>query len=249
MEVICVSSFDELKRIANNFSCDAGNAVLYRGISNSLVPSIIEKYPSNSYTDLIDKEHLLLSDFKKYSNIKYKSSETKALDWEIRIAAREHGLVSSLMDWSNSLNVAIEFAIYNFEAKKLDFTNLWILNTADLPRIEIGDNKVSKEFREIFDPTIVQLTIYDEECFLRRKFVQGGFFLKQSYQDIHTSLENNPKLSDKLVHLIIPRDVVPSSREKRARVVNLDLNLMATFNNPKAEALDSICKELNEKYL
>ncbi len=249
MKVICVSSFDELKKIANNFSCDAGNEVLYRGTSNSLVPSIIEKYPSNSYSDLIDKEHLLLSDFKKYSNIKYMSSETKALDWEIRIAAREHGLLSSLMDWSNSLNAAIEFAIYNFEAKKIDFTSLWILNTVDLPRIEIGVNKVSKEFGKIFDPTIVQLTVYDEESFLRRKFVQGGFFLKQSYQNIHTSLEYNPILSDKLVHLIIPSDIVPSLREKRASEVNIDLNLMATFNNPTAEALDSICNELNKKYL
>ena len=247
MRTICVSSYDEIKRIANSLSEDAKNEIFYRGTSNSLVPSIVQSCQFNTYADLVAKEYLLLNEFKKYSNIKYTSTEIIAQDWEIRAAAREHGLASSLMDWSNCLDLAIEFAIHNFEAKKIIYTNLWILNKSKLPKIEIGNGNVDKKFDEIFEPTIVNIINYSRETYFRRKFIQGGYFLKQPYEDICTSLETNPVFSEKLVHIIIPKDCIPELWKKRAKEINLDLSSMAVFDN-SAGTLDNICKELNNKY-
>ena len=118
MKVFCASNYEEIKQIANQYKVNYHDEIFFRGTSNLFVPSIVEKCTFKSYADLVAKEHFLLNDFIDYSHIKYEFKEQVAKDWEIRIAAREHGLASSLMDWSNSLDTALEFAIYHFESKK-----------------------------------------------------------------------------------------------------------------------------------
>lgn len=60
MKVICVSCYEEIKEIADKCSLHADNVVFYRGTSNVLVPSIVEKYSFNSYAELVAKEYFLL---------------------------------------------------------------------------------------------------------------------------------------------------------------------------------------------
>jgi len=248
MKVYCVSSFNEIKEIANDCNFLAKDGILFRGTSQTLLPSITEKCSFFSYADLVVKEHLLLNDFIKYSHIKYEFNAKIARDWEIRIAAREHGLASSLMDWSNSLEIATEFAIYDFEAKNIDYTNLWILKKSKMDQILISKELEKKDsFQEIINPTIAQYAKFSNSAYWRRKFIQGGFFLKQPYQDIKTSLENNPFFAELLIHIIIPRNVIPEIWQRIASKYNLDEDVCPSNNNSD-KALDKICAELNSKY-
>ena len=114
MKIICISDYEELKKIVDEFNKDSSNGVLFRGEPDILVPSIVKKCSFNSYTDLIVKEKYLLKEFNEYCHKDYTFKKGNELDWEIRIAAREYGLASSLMDWTLNLNIALEFAIYNF---------------------------------------------------------------------------------------------------------------------------------------
>ena len=219
--------------------------ILYRGTSNALVPSIVQKCTYSTYEDLVVKEHLLLEEFKKYSHLEYKFDDGDNLDWEIRIAAREHGLASSLMDWSNSLDIAIEFAIYDFEAKNIDYTTIWILNKSEIDQIRIPEETIN--FNQITTPTIIQFTPYTETTYYKRKFIQGGFFLKQPFQDITNPLNLNSFCSEHLTQIIIPKDAVGGIWKKIASKVNIDLSAMPV-NNTFDEGLDKFCEELNKNY-
>lgn len=248
MKVVYASSYEEIKEISNQCSSHSDNAVLYRGTSNLLVPSIVEKCTFKSYADLVAKEHFLLNDFIDYSHIKYEFKEHVAKDWEIRISSREHGLGSSLMDWSNSLDTSLEFAIYHFESKKIDFTSLWILNKSEINQITVSAEMGKKNsFQELSSPSIIQFAKYNESTYLRRKFIQGGYFLFQSPQEIIIPLEKNPIFSERLVQIIIPKNAVPGICNQIASKVNLDLDVCPSFVNSDT-ALDEKCMQLNEKY-
>jgi hypothetical protein len=248
MKVFCVTNYDEIKDIADQCNFHARNEILYRGTPNLLVPSIVEKCSFNSYADLVAKEHFLLSDFSNYSHIKYEFEEKIAKEWEIRIAAREHGLASSLIDWSNSLDIALEFAMHNFEAKKIKYTSLWILNKSKINQMTVSDNIEKKNsFKEIISPSIIQFTKYNESTYWKRKFIQGGYFLLQSSQDITIPLEKNPFFSEHLVHIIIPKNIVPEIWKKIASKINLDLDACPSFGHSDRE-LDEKCMLLNKKY-
>ncbi|MBW6537328.1 MAG: FRG domain-containing protein [Mariniphaga sp.] len=243
-----VPFFTGAEKIAEKCSFHAENAILYRGSSNLLVPSIVEKCSFHSYADLVVKEHLLLNDFNKYSHIKHEFKEKVAQDWEIRIAAREHGLASSLMDWSNSLDIALEFAIFQFEKKNIDFTNLWILNKSKLNQITVCSVLEKKNsFQEISSPSIIGFAKYCESTYWRRKFIQGGYFLFQSPQEIIIPLEKNPFFSERLMHIIIPKKVVPEVWKNIASKVNLDLDACPNFSFSD-KGLDEKCIELNKIY-
>lgn len=248
MKVVCASSYKEIKEIANYYSIHANNAVFYRGTSSTLVPSIVEKCPLNSYAELVAKEHLLLEDFKKYSNIKYEFKDKTARDWEIRIAAREHGLASSLLDWSNSLDIALEFAIYRFENKNMDFTNLWILNNSQLKPLIVSAKMGKRDsFQEIISPSIINFAKYTKFGYWRRKFIQGGYFLFQSPQEIIIPLDKNPIFSERLVHFIIPKSVIPDIWKHLSSKVNLDLDACPSIGISD-KALDEKCSLLNKTY-
>ncbi len=248
MKVVCASSYEEIKEIANQCNILAENAVLYRGTSNLLVSSIVDKCSFNSYADLVAKEHFLLTDFKKYSHLKYEFKEKTALDWEIRIAAREHGLASSLMDWSISLDIALEFAIHQFENKKIDFTNLWILIKSRLKQFTITEEMdIKYSFNELNSPSILQFPKYNESTYLRRKFIQGGYFLFQVPEEVIIPLHKNPKFSDFLVHIIIPKNIVPKIWKNIATKVNLDIDACPSFGSSE-KALDEKCAISNAKY-
>lgn len=248
MKIVCASSYEDIKEIAAQISFKTQTATLYRGTSNLLIPSIVEKCTYKSYADLVVKEHFLLNGFNDISHLKNDCKKQIAKDWEIRIAAREHGLASSLMDWSNSLDTALEFSIHHFERKKIDFTNLWILSKSKINQITVSEEMEKKDsYQEITSPSIIQFPKYNESTYLRRKFIQGGYFLFQSPQEIITPLDKNSFFSEYLTHVIIPKTIVPGIWKEIASKLNLDLDLTPSFSNSD-KALDEKCSELNKIY-
>ena len=251
MKTICINGYDEILSLRSTYNQKFENAILFRGTSNQLLPSLVEKCSFNTYEDLSYKEFSLLSEFNVYSNLTYHYKNDIPKDWEVRIAAREHGLASSLMDWSNSLEIAVEFAIHNFQKKKIDFTSVWFLIKSDIEQIDINET-TTKHFNEIDKPTIVNYNLgvsYSEKAYSRRKFIQGGFFLKQSYFDIPKPLNQNLFFHDKLLQIIIPENIVPKIWNSLSK--NIDLGQTAIpsgANNNSQEPLDNICQELNSKY-
>ena len=248
MKVFCASNYEEIKQIANQYKVNYNDEIFFRGTSNLLVPSIVEKCSFKTYADIVVKEHFLLGDFINYSHINYEFKEKTAQDWEIRIASREHGLASSLMDWSNSLDIALEFAIHRFENKKIDFTSLWILNKTNINSIIISSEMEKKDsFQELESPSIINFTKFTKSGYWRRKFIQGGYFLFQSPEDVIIPLEKNPFFSELLVHIVIPKNVVPEIWKHIASKVNLDMDVCPSFGNSDT-ALDEKCLQLNKKY-
>jgi len=181
MKTICINSYDELLKLRAFYNQKFENEVFFRGTSNPLITSLVEKCSYETYQDLAYKEFELLSEFNAYSALTYKHNNEIPKDWEIRIAAREYGLASSLLDWSDNLELATEFAIYNFEAKKLDYTSIWFLIKKGLKQINL-DESTTIHFNDIDEPTIINYSLgaeYFKQGYTRRKFTQGGFFLNK----------------------------------------------------------------------
>ncbi|RZK09594.1 MAG: FRG domain-containing protein [Flavobacterium sp.] len=251
MKTICVDTYDQILGIRSDYNYKFENAVLFRGTSNPLVPSLVEKCSFGSYSDLAYKEHMLLQEFKTYSSLTYQYQNGVPLDWEIRIAAREHGLASSLLDWSNNIDIAIEFATYNFISKNIDFTSVWILVKSDMDQLEI-DGTTKQKYDDINLPTIINYNLstnYAKYAYSRRKVVQGGFFLKQPYFTIETPLNKNLLFQDRLTKIFIPKSAINSIRNSLSETIDLNLTaLPSASNNNSSEILDDICQRLNSKY-
>ena len=157
MEVFNVSCYEEIKNITDKIRYELGDAVLFRGTSDSYLLPSIDKYVKSNLADIGVKESLLLEEFKKFYHHKSIFMEESAIDWEMRIAAREYGLVSSLMDWSCNLDIAIEFAINRFIEKNISYTSLWVLKKSNLKQITINSETKADRFNEISEPTIGHL--------------------------------------------------------------------------------------------
>jgi hypothetical protein len=245
MKVICVNNWEELKDIRSEYNQKYDNEVFFRGTSKPLISSLVEKCSYKTYEDLACKEFEMLSEFRAYSNLSYrfKNKNEIATDWEIRIAAREHNLASSLMDWSNDLELAVEFAIRNFIAKNIHFTSVWFLVKKNIPQIELGES-MSTHFKDVSDPSIISYPSGSEfhtQIFTRRKFIQGGYFLKLSYLDQIKPIQTNPFFEDKLLQVIITTDVV----SKMFKSLKVDLKKDAMIEETQ---LDKVCEQLNTKY-
>lgn len=246
MKVICVSEYKEIKEIVEKINYETNDNILFRGEPKSLVPSIVDKCSFNSYADLVLKEKSLLEEFNEYSHIKYSYKKGNEMDWEIRIAAREYGLASSLMDWTNSLDIALEFSIHDLLSKQIPFTSLWILDKLKLEQLSVSDNCILN-FNEVFIPTIIQYPQYSEESYYRRKSIQGGYFLKQPIRDITNPLNLNPYYSEALTQIIIPDSAVGKIWKNITLQIDLDKDACISFNNSD-KILGEICLGLNLKY-
>jgi len=245
MKTICINSYNELLELQEFYNQKFENGVLYRGTSNPLIPSLVEKCSYETYQDLAFKEFELLTEFNAYSALTYKHKNAIPKDWEIRIAAREYGLVSSLMDWSNNLAISLEFAIHNFGAKKKDFTSIWLLIKRDIKQVNLEES-TSIHFNDIDEPTIINYALgsqYSTQSYSRRKFTQGGFFLKDSYSAIIEPLNINNYFTDKLIQLIISKSILPEIWKDLSSKINLDEDPL-----PQRSSLDTICHQLNSKY-
>lgn len=246
MKKICIADYKEMKNIVEKFNYETENNILFRGEPKSLVSSIVDKCSFNSCADLVVKEKSLIEEFNDYSHLNYNFKKGNERDWEIRIAAREYGLASSLMDWTISLDIALEFAIHDFLSKQISFTSLWILDKLKLGQLSISDNCILN-FNEVFIPTIIQYPQYSEESYYRRKSIQGGYFLKQPCQDVTIPLNSNPFYSESLTQIIIPDSAVGNIWKNIALKTNLDKDACISLNNSDV-ILSNICSGLNLRY-
>lgn len=245
MKVVCINNWEELKDIRSAHNQEHKNEVFFRGTSKPLVTSLVEKCSHKTYEDLAYKEFEMLAEFSAYSNLHYRFQDknTIATNWETRIAAREHNLASSLMDWSNDLELATEFALRNFTAKNIPFTSVWFLVKQNIPQIEIGE-LMSTSFNDVNNPSIISYASgsdFHTQIFTRRKFIQGGYFLKLSYPDQLKPISSNPFFEDKLLQVIITKEVVP----KIFKSLKIDLKKDAMIEENQ---LDNVCEQLNAKY-
>lgn len=251
MKTICINNYDSILKLRATYNQQFDNAVLFRGTSNPLLPSLVEKCSYKTYEDLAYKEFELLSEFNSYSTLTYKYQNEIPKDWEIRIAGREHGLASSVMDWSINLEIAIEFAIHNFQKKNIDFTSVWFLIKSNIEQIDINET-TKLGFNDIDKPMFINYNLdadYSQKAYSRRKFIQGGFFLKQPYVDICKPLNQNSFFYDNLVQIIIPKNVVPNIWNSLSKIIDLSQTAIPSgANNNLQESLDGICQELNSKY-
>ncbi|MBX2963696.1 MAG: FRG domain-containing protein [Cyclobacteriaceae bacterium] len=245
MKTICITSFEDLLQKCSVLNQRYENNILYRGASNHLIPSLAERCSFKSYQDLAHKEFSILTDFSKYSTIDYKHKKEISRDWEIRIASREHGLVSSLMDWTNNIEIATEFSIKDFHKKNIDFTSIWVLIKQNIDQINLEES-TALHFNDLEVPTIINYSLsadYFKKNHARRKFIQGGLFLKQNYIDIINPLNSNQYFQDKLIQFIISKEVLPTIWSSLSQKLNLDEDSVVMKT-----ALDDVCKDLNSKY-
>jgi hypothetical protein len=249
MEVHIVSSYEEIKRVTDKIRIELDDAVLFRGDGDPrLIPYLAKLFSQNPLPEIAVKESLLFEEFKRYFHHTPCVIEENAIDWELRIAAREFGLASSLMDWTFNLDIAIEFAIHKFIEKNISYTNLWVLKKPGLKHITINSATKPESFNEISEPTIVNLGQYSESTHWHRKFIQGGYFLKQPYQNICISLDKNPEFESRLVQIIIPQNVVGNVWKTISHTIDLDSKAMLTKGSSD-KTLGQICDALNNKYL
>lgn len=251
MKVLCINNYDDICKLHCSWAVKYENAILYRGTSNSLVPSLVEKCSYKTYEDLAYKEFMLLSDFSSYTSIEYQYNNDIPLDWEQRIAAREYGLVSSLIDWTNDIKIATEFSIHHFQKKDIPFTSIWMLIKDKINQIEIN-NDTAKSFSEIDEPTILNYNLgphYYQNSYSKRKFVQGGFFVKQSYSDICLPINLNSFFKENLIQIIIPRSAIFKIRNSLSSILDLNETAMPSRMKKGDEGLDELCEYLNNKYI
>ena len=247
MEVFSVSSYDEIRNIIA--TCNLNDGVLYRGDGDPcLIPSIAKRFYQVPLSEIVVKESLLFEEFMRYFHHKSIFKEDSAIDWEMRIAAREFGLLSSLMDWTCNLDIAIEFAIDRFIEKNISYTSLWVLKTSNLKQITINTETSVDRFNVISEPAIVNLSQYSETTHWHRKFVQGGYFLKQPYQNICISLDKNQEFESRLVQIIIPQNAVGNIWKIIAAQRDLDLPSMLVKGHSD-KTLGEICDAINKKYI
>ena len=251
MEKISITTYKDIIDVRTAYNQKFENAVLFRGTHKELIPSLVEKCTFTTTEDLALKEVSLLSDFEKSFDLPLHYQNIIPKDWETRIAGREHGLSSSLMDWSNNLEFVIEFAIHDFQNKNIDFTSVWFLNKSEIEQIDINKTTTSS-FTEIITPTIINYNLgaaYFKKDYSRRKFIQGGFFLKQSYVDIQKPLNKNFFFADKLLQVIIPKNVVPDIQKSLCKTIELTKSALVTEAcDNSEEKLDNICDKINLKY-
>lgn len=249
MNAIRINSYEQIINLRSYYNQRYENAILYRGTPNQLLPSLVEKCSFKTYQDLTCKELALHVEFAKSSNLNYLYKNSIAQDWEARIAGREHGLANSLMDWSNSLEIAVEFAIHDFENKMIDFTSIWFLVRLNIEQIHVNET-TSIHFNEIDKPTIVNYNLgadYSEETYSKRKSVQGGYFLKQPNSDILTPVNQNYFFRDKLLQIIIPGNEVSEVRSSLSHVIDMTQTALP-FGTKDSHDLDNICQKLNSRY-
>lgn len=244
MRELTISNYDEIKIIVDKLNVETFNQILFRGEPKSLVSSLVKCCKSDS-TNLETIEKSLFEKFKQKSGIKFKLKHPIAIDWEARIAAREYGLASSLIDLSNSFDIALEFAIYNLEEKNIDNTSLWILDKSKLKQITINQNTDIK-FEDITAPTIIQFSDYSGLTHHKRRLIQGGYFLKLPYEDIITTLDKNPFFSDHLIRIIIPKNTVNDIRKKISLKVDLNLDACIELDTLDLK-IKQLCKKLNKE--
>ncbi len=128
----------------SDFHEGAAGQVWYRGISNSshkLVAGLFRLNSSQaSYEEYSKTEHQLYMYYKTLGRLHHQNAE----GWELLYSMQHHGVKTRLLDWTESLSVALFFSTQNWAHGKS--ARLWMLDPSVL-------NQISLDRREIISPS------------------------------------------------------------------------------------------------
>jgi FRG domain len=221
----------------------------YRGTKDSsLLPKLITP-KFTSYKDFVNVEEEMNNIFCwQFPNLTTEQNRLQR-SWEYRIIAREHGLFNRLMDWTNNLTTAIDFATSKPNEVTEEHIYLWVLNYPDSP-ISTGELR-NYSFLQIAKTMLVHGTIYavgGHRLAQHRQFVQGGFFLIQPSHLIMEPVNIQPVFKDSLIKIKIPAVKLSTIREEMIQTetaINFSESIMFSEN----DCIDDFCIKLNTEHL
>jgi hypothetical protein len=191
------------------------DVVWYRGHPNSrfyLLPSLLR------YKNGIDKEKLLFTNFKKFSDriLKRRDSE-----WETLFEMQHYGVPTRLLDWSETFGIALFFAAtYNQSHHPDQDAAVYLLNPIALNKISsisqvylVPQDEAKFGYREIYwehKPFAATAPIAIEPIFINdRMLAQRGMFTVH-HDKIDPIEDAFPKAIKKV---ILPNKVIPAAME------------------------------------
>lgn len=252
MEIIETESFDCIKNICTEISVNnLDKYIFYRGTKvDYLLPSIVPQNNKFEISQLTKIEMKLLEIFKLIYPKTFANEDDVTKNWLYRIKAREHGLASRLIDWSNFFDVALEFATNIHHPDMCDkYVYLWIL-AMDETELLFAENLKNYPFENLTSSHFLRGVLYDRNVNIatRRQFVQGGNFLVQPIDCFTTRLNEQPFFSKKLSCIKIPIECIREIRKDIAIYNYKDIESNSLIIDDE-NWIDSVCNVLNEKFL
>lgn len=239
---------DILNEVDNFASYDVQDMVWFRGHSNL-------EYELHS--GLFRVDHRTLDKFLMLERILYRKfvnlghlhhNET---DWNLLYLMQHHGVVTRLLDWSESFNVALFFACNGWVDDNC--ACIWLLRTGGLNKASTGDTvlKFPREGDMLYENHIFNketpfgnnsVALYPLRNSSRVVAQQGAFTL-QGNSMLPLDQEHNGRLLDEgnLKKIILPPDI----RDEVKRYLQVSgVNYYTLFPD-----LDGLSKYINEPYI
>lgn len=157
-------------------------------------------------------KHLSLNYYLKHEYLLYNSFKNNAASfitsgnssWEIVFQMQHHGLATRVLDWTESLTVALHFAFSNWKYNSNENAEIWLLDPYALNKYLIDDSTIQtidsikeKDFIRHFDSgspsSINSFAIYPSKV-NDRLLNQSGFFTVQG----NKLLSLNEEVQDKV---------------------------------------------------
>ncbi len=250
MQVQTLNSYSKIKNFCIKLLGNNTDAfVFYRGTKvNYLLPSIVPDKNKFKAQQLLKIEKELLKEFKKINCLPSYKNRIYS-DWRNRVTAREHGLASSLLDWSNTFHTALDFATSSIDFLEEDkYVYLWALVVPSQNLFQCTDT-INISFDKIDKSKLLHNVLPATEITalaIRRQNIQGGSFLIQEQQKIVIPINEQNEFQDKLFCIHIP---IKNLYDLRSDMINDGINIHASLMIKDNDELDNKCRELNKQYL
>ena len=228
---ILTKFFEDVEEAKTGLGFEPGEECFYRGhrkASYELLPTLQRHCRDAGIKDLVAIQNLESDLFFEFQARSAQLDHQSANDWDLLLTMRHHGVATRLLDWTETLGVALYFALDG--ATEQDNPILWLLNpwklneenwsgTRDLiaPRL-LGEYQDSKNYEDYSD----FLLNYDEPGMVlekpvalypthlnRRLHAQRGYFTLHG--DLNLPLDElNPCCVAKMD---IPSEAVEPARQ------------------------------------
>lgn len=140
-----ISFLEEIDKAKSTLSLKGTEECFYRGHTNirhELLPGLLRKHSKK-----IDRYSLEQIESDLFYEFRSRAKEVHSgnlNDWDILFYMQHHGVKTRLLDWSESLGVAIYFALLNYEAST-STPCIWLLNPYKL-------NGIYSKWHGMIDP-------------------------------------------------------------------------------------------------